>query len=95
MCSKSIKREATEGDILYRWLRGVKAQALTPFFYHRWVQENLTILREAPSGSYYPIVDKNRNRNMKWAKLYRFAQIKFDSSPNKNKYHKSCGTIFL
>jgi len=58
MGNKTRKREATEGDVLNRWLQGVRAKALTPFFFeHKLVSNQFMFRREAPSGSYYPIAD--------------------------------------
>jgi len=62
MGNKTRKREATEGDVLNRWLQGVRAKALTPFFFeHKLVSNQFMFRREAPSGSYYPIADKSNN----------------------------------
>jgi hypothetical protein len=93
MFSKKTRREATEGEVLYRWLQGVRAKALTPFFFeHKLVSNQFMFRREAPSGSYYPIADKNRN--MKCPILHRFAQIKCNCYPNTCKHCKSDGIIF-
>jgi hypothetical protein len=73
MYSKKIKREATEGEVLYRWLRGVKAKALTPLFLIiNWYRTSLLSGGKLPSGSYYPIADKTKN--IKTCKNHRVAR---------------------
>lgn len=49
-------REATDGEVLNQWLRGVKKMFLTPFLFVLMSTGPIKTMREAPSGSYYPIV---------------------------------------
>ena len=47
-------REATEGNVLHRWLPGAKIKFLAPFFMFIMGIEPIINMREAPSGSILP-----------------------------------------
>ena len=48
------KREATDGDVLYRLLQGTKIKFLVPFLMFIMGIEPIINIREAPSGSVLP-----------------------------------------
>jgi len=54
---ENIKREATDGEVLSRWLQGAGTKVLAPFFMFLNAHgTNLKACGKLPSGSFYPIV---------------------------------------
>jgi len=69
---KKTMRGATDGDVLYRWLQGVKAKSLTPFFM-KSNRKNSLSCGELPLAQYYPIAGKNNTS--KSCKNHRVAYL--------------------
>jgi len=89
--NREKKREATDGKVLNRWLQGVKMKFLAPFFMVLMGIEPIKTMREAPFGSYYPMVT---NWILKCNKSHRFTQKKVPCNNFKINILKIDGIIF-